>query len=153
MIDVNVLTSVETMTDIRTRSVGDRRFTMFVLGGFAALGLLLAAIGIYGVLAYSVARRTREIGVRMALGAARRRVVGMVLRDSLAPVVAGSAVGIVAALVATRLMRSMLYGVSPTDPTTFAVVTAVLLGVALVASAVPALRAARVDPIVALREE
>jgi putative ABC transport system permease protein len=153
LIDVNVLTSVETMTDIRTRSVGDRRFTMFVLGGFAVLGLLLAAIGIYGVLAYSVARRTREIGVRMALGAARRRVVRMVLRDSLAPVVAGSAVGIVAALVTTRLMRSMLYGVTPTDPTTFAVVTAILLGVALVASAVPALRAARVDPIVALREE
>ena len=153
LMDANVLTSVETMTDIRTRSVGDRRFTMFVLGGFAALGLLLAAIGIYGVLAYSVARRTREIGVRMALGAARRRVVSMVLRDSLAPVVAGSAVGIAAALIATRLMRSMLYGVSPTDPTTFAVVTAVLLGVALVASAVPAMRAARVDPIVALREE
>ena len=153
LIDVNVLTDVETMTDIRTRSVGDRRFTMFVLGGFAALGLLLAAIGIYGVLAYSVARRTREIGVRMALGAARRRVISMVLRDSLAPVVAGSAAGIAAALVATRLMRSMLYGVSPTDPTTFAVVTAVLLGVALVASAVPAMRAARVDPIVALREE
>ncbi len=153
LMDVNVLTSVETMTDIRTRSVGDRRFTMFVLGGFAVLGLLLAAIGIYGVLAYSVARRTREIGVRMALGAARQRVISMVLRDSLAPVVAGSAVGIAAALVATRLMRSMLYGVSPTDPTTFAVVTAVLLGVALVASAVPAMRAARVDPIAALREE
>jgi ABC-type antimicrobial peptide transport system permease subunit len=126
---------------------------MLVLGGFASLGLLLAAIGIYGVLAYSVARRTREIGVRMALGAARRRVVRMVLRDSLVPVVAGSVVGIVVALVATRLMRAMLYGVSPTDPVTFAVVTLVLLGVAVLASAVPATRAARVDPIVALREE
>jgi predicted permease len=153
LIDANVLTSVETLTDIRARSVGDRRFTVVVLGGFAALGLLLAAIGIYGVLAYAVARRTREIGVRMALGAARRRVVGMVLRDSLVPVVAGSVVGIVAALAATRLMRAMLYGVSPTDPTTFVVVTAVLLGVALLASAVPASRASRVDPIVALREE
>jgi len=119
----------------------------------ALLGLLLAAIGIYGVLAYSVARRTREIGVRMALGAARRRVVRMVLRDSLAPVVTGSAVGIVTALVATRLMRALLYGVSPTDPATFAVVTLVLLAVAVLASAVPAMRAARVDPIVALREE
>jgi predicted permease len=153
LIDVNVLTDVETLTDIRTRSVGDRRFTMFVLGGFALLGLLLAAIGIYGVLAYSVARRTREIGVRMALGAARRRVVRMVLRDSLAPVVLGAAVGIVAAVAATRLMSAMLYGVSPTDPITFVLVTVVLLGVALLASAVPAMRAARVDPIVALREE
>jgi len=153
LIDGNVLTTVETLTDIRARSVGDRRFTMLVLGGFAALGLLLAAIGIYGVLAYSVARRTREIGVRMALGAARRRVVRMVLRDSLTPVVAGSVVGIAAALVATRLMRAMLYGVSPTDPVTFVVVTLVLLSVALLASVVPASRAARVDPIVALREE
>jgi len=153
LIDINVLTDVETLTDIRGRSVGDRRFTMLVLGGFALLGLLLAAIGIYGVLAYSVARRTREIGVRMALGAARRRVVRMVLRDSLAPVVAGSAAGIVTALVATRLMRAMLYGVSPTDPATFVVVTLVLIAVAVLASAVPAIRAARVDPIVALREE
>ena len=153
LIDVNVLTTIETLTDIRTRSVGDRRFTMLVLGGFALLGLFLAAIGIYGVLAYSVARRTREIGVRMALGAARPRVVGMVLRDSLAPVVAGSVVGILIALIATRLMRAMLYGVSPTDPATFGVVTVVLLGVAMLASAVPAMRAARVDPIVALREE
>ena len=153
LIDINVLTDVETLTDIRARSVGDRRFTMLVLGGFALLGLLLAAIGIYGVLAYSVARRTREIGVRMALGAARRRVVRMVLRDSLAPVVTGSAVGIVTALVATRLMRALLYGVSPTDPATFAVVILVLLAVAVLASAVPAMRAARVDPIVALREE
>jgi putative ABC transport system permease protein len=115
--------------------------------------LLLAAIGIYGVLAYSVARRTREIGVRMALGAARPRVVQMVLRDSLAPVIVGSALGIAAAVIATRLMRSMLYGVSPTDPATFVGVTAVLLGVALLASVVPAARASRVDPIVALREE
>jgi len=153
LIDANVLTTVETLSDIRTRSVGDRRFTMLVLSGFAVLGLLLAAIGIYGVLAYSVARRTREIGVRMALGAARQRVVGMVLRDSLAPVVAGSVAGIIAALLATRLMRAMLYGVSPTDPTTFVIVTAALIGVALLASAVPAARAARVDPIVALREE
>jgi len=152
-IDKNVLTSIETLTDIRARSVGDRRFTMLVLAGFATLGLLLAAIGIYGVLAYSVARRTREIGVRMALGAARRRVISMVLRDSLAPVVAGAAVGIAVSLAATRLMRAMLYGVSPTDPVTFVVVAAVLLGAALLASAVPTSRAARVDPIVALREE
>ena len=89
----------------------------------------------------------------MALGAARERVVSMVLRDSLAPVIAGSLVGIVAALFATRLMRALLYGISPSDPTTFAAVVALLIGVALLASAVPAMRAARVDPMVALREE
>jgi putative ABC transport system permease protein len=143
----------ETMSEIRTRSVGDRRFTMILLAGFAVLGLVLAAIGIYGVLAYSVARRTREIGVRMALGAARARVVRMVLRDSLAPVVAGSVIGIAGALLATRLMRTLLYGVSATDPLTYVVVVAVLLAVSVLASVVPASRAARVDPLVAMREE
>jgi putative ABC transport system permease protein len=123
------------------------------LSGFALLGLLLASIGIYGVLAYSVARRTREIGVRMALGAARPAVVRMVLRDSLAPVIAGSAIGIIAALALTRLMGALLYGVTTTDPLTFAAVVVVLLGVATLASVVPAARAARVDPVVALREE
>ena len=153
LVDASVLTTLETLEDIRTRSLGDRRFTMVVLGGFAAVGLLLAAIGIYGVLSYSVARRTREIGVRMALGAARTRVVQMVLRDSLTPVVIGGAVGLAASLVATRFMKSMLYGVSTTDPITLVVVLAVLLGVAVLASLVPATRAARVDPIVALRQE
>ena len=153
LLDGNVLTSLETLSDIRIRSVGDRRFTMIVLGGFAVLGLLLAAIGIYGVLAYSVARRTREIGVRMALGAARQRVVGMVLGDSLVPVISGSLIGIVAALALTRLMRALLYGVSATDPMTFALVVVVLPAVGILASIVPAARAARVDPIVALREE
>jgi putative ABC transport system permease protein len=153
LVDSNVLTSVETLAEIRARSLGDRRFTMIVLGGFAALGLVLAAIGIYGVLAYSVARRTREIGVRMALGAARGRVVAMVLGDSLAPVVAGSVIGVVGALAITRLMRSLLFGVSTTDPLTFAVVVLVLLSVAVLASVIPASRAARVDPVVALRQE
>jgi putative ABC transport system permease protein len=153
LVDHNVLMSLETLSDIRARSVGDRRFTMIVLGGFAVLALLLAAIGIYGVLAYSVARRTREIGVRMALGAARQRVVRMVLGDSLAPVIVGSAIGIVAALALTRLMRALLYGVSATDPVTFAGVVVVLIAVGVLASVMPAARAARVDPIVALREE
>jgi predicted permease len=152
-IDQNVLTTVETMDDIRDRSVGSRRFTMMVLSAFASLGLVLAAIGIYGVLSYSVARRTREIGVRMALGAVRGRVVAMVLRDSLTPVVIGAGAGMVAAIVGARLIAALLYGVSATDPFTFGGVLAVLLAVAVVASAVPASRAARVDPIVALREE
>jgi putative ABC transport system permease protein len=152
-IDPNVLATIETMDDIRDRSVGSRRFTMMVLSAFAVLGLVLAAIGIYGVLSYSVARRTREIGVRMALGAVRSRVVGMVLRDSLTPVVIGSALGIVAAVIGARVIAALLYGVSATDPITFVGVVAVLLGVAVVASIIPASRAARVDPIVALREE
>jgi predicted permease len=153
LLDSNVLMTIETAVDIRARSLGDRRFTMTVLVGFALLALTLAAIGIYGVLAYSVARRTREIGVRMALGAARGRVVRMVLRDSLTPVAAGSLAGVVAGLGLTRLMRTLLYAVSATDPATFASGVAVLLGVAVVASIVPAARAAKVDPAVALREE
>jgi ABC-type antimicrobial peptide transport system permease subunit len=152
-IDSNVLTTVETMDAIRDRSVGSRRFTMMVLSAFAVLGLVLAAIGIYGVLSYSVARRTREIGVRMALGAVRTRVVAMVLRDSLTPVVVGALIGVGAALLGARLIAALLYGVSATDPVTLAGVVAVLLAVAVVASLVPASRAARVDPIVALREE
>ncbi len=153
LIDANVLMTLETMDEIRSHSVGDRRFTTVLLGGFAVLGLVLAAIGIYGVLAYSVARRTREIGVRMALGAARGRVVRMVLNDSLTPVAFGAAVGVAGALAATRLMRAMLYEVSASDPLTFVLVVAVLFAVAVLASVVPAMRAARVDPIVALREE
>ncbi len=153
LLDSNVLTTVETMNEIRDRSVGSRRFTMMVLSAFALLGLVLAAIGIYGVLSYSVARRTREIGVRMALGAVRTRVVAMVLRDSLTPVVIGAALGVGGALIGARLISALLYAVSPTDPLTLAGVVIVLLGVAVVASVVPAARAARVDPIVALREE
>jgi ABC-type antimicrobial peptide transport system permease subunit len=141
------------MVDIRDRSVGSRRFTMMILSGFALLGLVLAAIGIYGVLSYSVSRRTREIGVRMALGAVRSRVVSMVLRDSLTPVVVGAALGVAGALLGGRLIGTLLYGVAATDPVTLAGVVVVLLGVAVVASVVPASRAARVDPIVALREE
>jgi ABC-type antimicrobial peptide transport system permease subunit len=141
------------MDDIRDRSVGSRRFTMMILIAFALLGLILAAIGIYGVLSYSVSRRTREIGVRMALGAVRSSVVSMILRDSLTPVATGAALGVIAALIGGRLIAALLYGVSATDPLTLAGVVAVLLGVAVVASLVPASRAARVDPIIALREE
>jgi predicted permease len=152
-IDSNVLTQIETAVDIRARSLGDRRFTMVVLSGFALLGLLLAAIGIYGVLAYSVARRTREIGVRMALGAVRGSVIWMVLGDSLTPVIIGASVGIIGAIVLTRLMTALLYGVTTTDPVTFVAVVVVLLAVATLASVIPAWRAARVDPVIALREE
>ena len=153
LLDSNVLMKIETAADIRSRSLGDRRFTMTVLAGFALLALVLAAIGIYGVLSYSVARRTREIGVRMALGAARTRVIRAVLWESLTPVAAGAFAGVVAALGLTRLIRTLLYGVSATDPLTFAAGIVVLLGVAVLASILPAARAANVDPAIALREE
>ena len=114
---------------------------------------MLAAIGIYGIMAYSVAERTREIGIRMALGAARSDVLKMVMRHALVLVVIGWAIGMAGAFALTRLMASLLFGVSSTDVTTFAVVSALLTAVTLLASFVPALRATRIDPITALRYE
>jgi putative ABC transport system permease protein len=125
-----------------------RLFTVF--GGFA---LMLAAAGVYGVLAYSVNRRTREIGIRSALGATQGQVAGLVIRQGLLPTLAGIAIGLGASLAATRLLRGLLAGVSPTDAWSFGVTTVVLLGAALAASYLPARRARRVDPIVALRCE
>jgi ABC-type antimicrobial peptide transport system permease subunit len=124
---------------------------MLVLSAFGAFALFLAAVGIYGVLAYSVNRRTREIGVRMALGAARGRVLRMILRDGMRAVIPGIGVGIVGALMLTRLMTGLLYGIAPTDPLTFAAVITVLVVVTLAASLVPARRATRVDPMEAIR--
>jgi len=118
-----------------------------------AVGLLLAATGIYGVIAYSVSQRTQEIGVRMALGATAGDVVRLVLRQALRPVMMGTAIGVVAALAASRVLTSQLFGVSRTDPLTIGAVVATLIGVALVASAVPARRAAAVDPTRALQSE
>jgi putative ABC transport system permease protein len=122
-----------------------------LLGAFAGLALVLAGTGIYGVLSYLVGLRTREIGVRMALGAQQRDVLHMVLQDGARMTLAGTAIGIVAALGLTRLMASMLFSVNPTDPITFGLVAVVLCGVALLAGYVPARRAAKVDPMVALR--
>ncbi len=144
---------VRTQESLVETSTGFKRFVSRLLAVYAALALALAAVGIYGLMAYSVAQRTREIGVRMALGAHARDVLGLMLRDGLKLAALGVMVGLPAAFALTRLMRSMLFGTSPADPATFAAVAALLLAVAGVASYVPAWRATRVDPLAALRHD
>jgi predicted permease len=143
----------ESEEEVVARSIAGQRFSLILLGVFAGLALLLASIGIYGVLSYLVGQRTREIGVRMALGAQRLHVLRMVLRDGVRMTLAGAAIGVAAAFGLTRLMASMLFGVKPTDPVTFAVVAVGLCGIALFACYLPARRAMQVDPMVALRYE
>jgi putative ABC transport system permease protein len=147
------LSDVASMTTLLNRSMADRRYPMLLLSGFAALAVLLAAVGLYGLLSYVVSRRTREIGVRMALGADRGAVLGLVLRDGVRLTLIGAGLGAVASAIAARALGHLLYGVGPTDPVTFAVVGLLLVAVALVASYLPAARATRVDPVVALRTE
>jgi putative ABC transport system permease protein len=147
------VTSVRTMEKIMGESVASRRTNVLLIGIFAALAVVLAAVGIYGVVAYMVNQRKHEIGIRMALGAARSDVLAMVLKQAAMLGLAGVAIGGAGALAATRVLSSMLYGITATDPVTFAAVSALLLGVVLVASCVPARRATRVDPLVALRCE
>jgi ABC-type antimicrobial peptide transport system permease subunit len=129
------------------------RIYMLYLVVFAGVGLLLSALGIYGVLAYSVARRTREIGIRIAVGAERRHVLGMVMNEGARLVAVGVAVGVIAAFWLTRLLRQQLFEVSPTEPSVFVGVILVLFAVALLACLLPALRATKVDPLEALRCE
>ena len=145
--------NVRTMTGLLSDTSAPRRLSLLLLGAFAATALLLAAVGIYGVLAYSVTQRTHEIGIRMALGARRGDVLLMVFRQGLRLVLAGAALGVVAAFGLTRLMSSLLFGVSPTDPGTLGAVCLLLVGVALLACVVPARRASGVDPMIALRCE
>jgi ABC-type antimicrobial peptide transport system permease subunit len=144
---------VRSMESVVGASMATSRLTASLLSVFASIALLLASVGVAGVLAYLVNRRRREIGIRMALGATRGRVVALVVRRGLAWAGAGIGAGLVAALFLTRLMSGLLYGVAPRDPRTFLAVTALLAAVAALASAVPALRAARVDPLEALRNE
>jgi predicted permease len=144
---------IRTMRQIISDSVADRRFSMLLLGVFAALALVLAGVGIYGVISYAATQRTHEIGIRMALGAERRDVVRLVVGQGMRMSLIGLGVGLVAAVSLTRLMSNMLYGVRPTDLLTFTAVSLLLAGIALLASYVPALRATRVDPMIALRNE
>jgi len=147
------ITNVNTMRQRLAESTAGRRFQMLLFGVFGSTALMLAAIGIYGVMSYTVTQRTREIGIRMALGAQRTHVLRLVIGQGMLLVLIGVGVGLAAALALTRLMSSLLFGVTATDPITFAAVSVLLAGVALTACFVPARRAAKVDPMVALRYE
>jgi putative ABC transport system permease protein len=153
-IDPNLpLSDVSTLSDVVAQSISQQRFYLTLLMIFAAVALVLAAIGIFGVLSYAVSQRTREIGIRMALGAQGRTVITMIVRQAMVLVFCGVVLGTVAALFLSGTMTTMLFSITPTDPATFVSVAGVLLGVALLAAYLPARRATRVDPIVALRTE
>jgi putative ABC transport system permease protein len=147
------VTSVRTMEQVVDSSLARRRFSALLLTGFAALALLLAAIGLYGVVSYSVTQRTQEMGLRLALGATRAEVFRLVLGESMFVSAAGVAAGLVAAFLVTGLLSNQLYGLSSADPSTFFAVAALLAAVSATASILPARRATAVDPLVALRHE
>jgi ABC-type antimicrobial peptide transport system permease subunit len=144
---------VFTMDELVANSLSQQRFNLILLGVFAVLALVLAAIGIYSVLSYSVRRRVQEIGIRLALGARLSDVLRMIVFEGMRPTLLGVAIGAVGAMALARVMSSLIYGVKPTDPLTFLSVAAVLAAVALVATLIPAYRAAKVDPMQALRYE
>jgi putative ABC transport system permease protein len=147
------LSNVQTMEQVVFDSLGSRRFNMFLLAVFAAAALVLAAVGLYGVLSFSVAQRSNEIGIRMALGARTTNVIRQVIRQGFGMAAIGVVIGTAGALALTRLMSSMIHGVSATDPTTFVLGIVLLTTIALLASTIPAVRASRVDPVQALRAE
>jgi ABC-type antimicrobial peptide transport system permease subunit len=144
---------VLTMQEVIDRSVANRRLNLLLLGTFAVIALVLAAAGLYGVISYLVAQRTRELGIRMALGAARPSVLALVVGQGMALAGLGVAIGLVSAFAVTRFLSSQLFGVGATDPSTFVGVSLLLVGVAFLASLLPAMRATRVDPVAALRDE
>jgi ABC-type antimicrobial peptide transport system permease subunit len=147
------ISAVKTMDDLIEQSVGQRKLSMMLLSLFSGIALVLASIGIYGVMSYSVTQRSRELGVRIALGARQSDVLRLVLRQGMSLALIGIAIGVGAALLLTRLIQSQLFGVGASDPLTFVAVAVLLGGTALIANLVPALRAMRVDPAVVLREE
>jgi predicted permease len=153
-LDANVpVHSISSMDQIIARSVADRRFALELLGVFATVALLLAAVGIYGVMAYSFSQRIHEVGIRVALGAQRLDILRMALAEGMRIVGIGLASGLAGAVIVTRVFRSMLFGVAPADPVTFLFVSAILAGAAFFACYIPAQRATRIDPLVALRQE
>ena len=147
------VSNIGTLDGVVAKSISQQRFYMLLFAIFAAVAMVLAAIGIFGVLSYAVSQRTREIGIRMALGAREGSVIRLIVVQAMILVVTGVAAGTIAALFLSQTMTKMLFGVTPTDPATFASVAGVLLGVALFASYLPARRATRVDPVIALRAE
>jgi len=147
------LAQIRTMEELLDESLVQQRFRTWLISGFAALALLLSAIGLYALISYSVSQRTREIGVRVALGAQRSNVLGMVLREGMQLLVFGLLLGLVGAFSVTRIIRSLLYSTSSTDALSFIVTSLTLIAVALLACYIPARRATKVDPMVALRYE
>jgi predicted permease len=149
----NVISRPQTLDEVITGSISTQRFSMGLLGGFAVVALLLASLGIYGVISYLVGQRTHELGIRLALGARRIDIFRLVLGHGMKMAIAGVGIGLLAAFGLTRLMTKMLFGVSPTDGATFISISALLAFVALLACYMPARRATKVDPLVALRSE
>jgi putative ABC transport system permease protein len=144
---------IRPMSALVSDSVGDTRFILFVLGAFAAASVLLAAVGLYGTLAYLTAQRTREFGIRLALGCTVRALVAIVIRESVLLAASGAVLGLIGATAATRAIRDLLYGVRPLDAATLLAVVGVLAIIALTAAGVPAWRATRIDPQQSLRSE
>ncbi|HEX8089936.1 MAG TPA: FtsX-like permease family protein, partial [Blastocatellia bacterium] len=147
------MSRVSTMEQLLSESLSQKRFYTLLLSIFALIALIMAAVGIYGMMTYSVTQRTQEIGIRMALGARPRDVLRLVMGQNLISVLAGALMGLIGAFALTGLLSSLLYGITATDPSTFAVVVAALMATALLACYLPARKATKVDPLIALRHE